>query len=44
MQVLQVEWDMSGMTLASSGSDCNVRLWQANLKGEWQQRSQIEGS
>lgn len=43
-EVWQVEWDMSGMTLASSGSDCTVRLWQANLKGEWQQRAQIEGS
>lgn len=42
-EVWQVEWDMSGMTLASSGSDGVVRLWQANLKGEWQQRAQIQG-
>ncbi|MCO5584442.1 hypothetical protein L7F22_038369 [Adiantum nelumboides] len=40
-EVWQVEWDMSGMTLASSGSDGIVRLWQANLKGEWQQSAQI---
>lgn len=40
-EVWQVEWDMSGMTLASSGSDNIVRLWQANLKGEWQQSAQI---
>lgn len=43
-KVLQVEWDMSGMTLASLGSDGIIRLWQSNLKGEWQQQAQIEGS
>ncbi|KAI5060108.1 hypothetical protein GOP47_0024528 [Adiantum capillus-veneris] len=32
-EVWQAEWDMSGMTLASAGSDGIVRLWQANLKG-----------
>ncbi|KAH6558726.1 hypothetical protein KP509_1Z048600 [Ceratopteris richardii] len=40
-EVWQVEWDMSGMTLASSGTDGVVRLWQTNLQGEWKQISQI---
>ncbi|KAI4368033.1 hypothetical protein MLD38_016645 [Melastoma candidum] len=34
-EVWQLEWDMSGMTLASSGSDGAVKLWQANLNGIW---------
>lgn len=40
-EVWQAEWDTSGMTLASSGSDGVVRLWQTNLKGEWEQSGQI---
>ncbi|CAA7029968.1 unnamed protein product [Microthlaspi erraticum] len=29
--VWQMEWDMSGMTLASIGSGGMVKLWQSNL-------------
>ncbi|KAI3886399.1 hypothetical protein MKX03_036686 [Papaver bracteatum] len=32
-EVWQMEWDMSGMTLATTGSDGVVRLWQSNLNG-----------
>ncbi|CAH2048340.1 unnamed protein product [Thlaspi arvense] len=32
-EVWQMEWDMSGMTLASTGSDGMVKLWQSNLNG-----------
>ena len=31
----QLEWDMGGMTLASTGGDGMVKLWQANLDGVW---------
>ncbi|GAB2252600.1 hypothetical protein Droror1_Dr00005447 [Drosera rotundifolia] len=34
-QVWQMEWDMSGMSLATTGSDGQVRLWQSNLNGNW---------
>jgi nucleoporin SEH1 len=37
-QVWHLDWDMSGMTLATSGSDGNVRLWQASFGGQWQQQ------
>lgn len=30
-----MEWDMSGMTLASTGSDGMVKLWQSDLNGIW---------
>eukprot|EP00249_Psilotum_nudum_P014002 c24614_g1_i1 orf=60-1028(+) len=43
-EVLQVEWDISGMTLATSGSDGVVRLWQANFNGEWRQQARVEGN
>lgn len=41
-EVWQMEWDMSGMTLASTGSDGLVRLWQANLNGVWHEQATLE--
>ncbi|KAK1430634.1 hypothetical protein QVD17_13516 [Tagetes erecta] len=41
-EVWQMEWDMSGMTLATSGTDGRVRLWQSNLKGVWHEQAVIE--
>lgn len=41
-EVWQMEWDMSGMTLASTGSDGRVRLWQANLNGVWHEQATLE--
>lgn len=41
-QVWQMEWDMSGMTLATTGSDGMVRLWQSNLNGEWHEQAMLE--
>ncbi|KAL3623625.1 hypothetical protein CASFOL_023581 [Castilleja foliolosa] len=38
-EVWQMEWDMSGMTLASTGSDGVVRLWQSNVNGEWHEQA-----
>ncbi|KAL3634863.1 hypothetical protein CASFOL_021917 [Castilleja foliolosa] len=38
-QVWQMEWDMSGMTLASTGSDGVVRLRQSNVNGEWHEQA-----
>ncbi|KAK4803223.1 hypothetical protein SAY86_001426 [Trapa natans] len=35
-EVWQMEWDMSGMTLATTGSDGVVRFWQSNSNGVWQ--------
>lgn len=43
-QVWQLEWDMSGMTLASTGSDGVVRLWQSNLNGVWHEQAALESS
>ncbi|KAK7406061.1 hypothetical protein VNO78_07677 [Psophocarpus tetragonolobus] len=40
--VWQMEWDMSGMTLATTGHDGMVRLWQANLNGVWHQQAAFE--
>ncbi|XP_047325314.1 protein SEH1 [Impatiens glandulifera] len=40
--VWQMEWDMSGMTLASTGSDGAVRLWQSNLNGIWREQAILE--
>ncbi|GAA0151965.1 transporter [Lithospermum erythrorhizon] len=40
-EVWQMEWDMSGMTLASSADD-GVRLWQSNLKGVWHEQATLE--
>ncbi|KAL2347972.1 hypothetical protein Fmac_001972 [Flemingia macrophylla] len=40
--VWQMEWDMSGMTLATSGHDGMVRLWQSNLNGVWHQQAAFE--
>ncbi|XP_073306510.1 protein SEH1-like isoform X1 [Primulina huaijiensis] len=38
-EVWQMEWDMSGMTLATTGTDGVVRLWQANLNGVWHEQA-----
>lgn len=35
---------MSGMTLASVGSDNTVRLWQANLNGVWHEQATLESN
>ncbi|KAH9308921.1 hypothetical protein KI387_036832, partial [Taxus chinensis] len=36
-EVWQLDWDMGGMTLATSGNDGTVRLWQSNTNGVWQE-------
>ncbi|XP_008775572.2 protein SEH1 isoform X1 [Phoenix dactylifera] len=41
-EVWQLEWDMSGMTLASTGADGMVRLWQCNLNGVWHEQAALE--
>ncbi|KAL9230963.1 hypothetical protein vseg_006244 [Gypsophila vaccaria] len=41
-EVWQMEWDMSGMTLASTGNDRVVRLWQSNLNGVWHEQANLE--
>ncbi|KAL7159944.1 hypothetical protein ABFS83_01G062200 [Erythranthe nasuta] len=38
-EVWEMEWDMSGMTLATTGGDGLVRLWQSNLNGVWQEQA-----
>lgn len=43
-QVWQMEWDMSGMTLATTGNDGVVRLWQSNLNGAWQEQAAFEAT
>ncbi|KAJ0106566.1 hypothetical protein Patl1_17553 [Pistacia atlantica] len=40
-EVWQMEWDMSGMTLATTGSDGMVRLWQSNLNGVWHEQATL---
>lgn len=41
-EIWQMEWDMGGMTLASTGSDGVVRLWQSNLNGVWHEQATLE--
>ncbi|RVW43179.1 Protein SEH1 [Vitis vinifera] len=41
-EVWQMEWDMSGMTLATTGGDGMVRLWQSNLNGVWHEQAALE--
>ncbi|XP_004245531.3 protein SEH1 [Solanum lycopersicum] len=41
-EVWQMEWDMSGMTLATTGSDGVVRLWQCNLNGVWHEQATLQ--
>lgn len=41
-EVWQMEWDMSGMTLATTGSDGMIRLWQSNLNGVWHEQATFE--
>lgn len=38
-EVWEMEWDMSGMTLATTGNDGVVRLWQSNLNGVWHEQA-----
>lgn len=40
--VWEMEWDMSGMTLATTGSDGLLRLWQSNLNGVWHEQAAFE--
>ncbi|CAM8989229.1 unnamed protein product [Rhodiola kirilowii] len=40
-EVWQIVWDMSGMTLASTGVDGVVRLWQSNLNGVWLEQATL---
>ena len=35
---------MSGMTLASTGGDGMVRLWQSDLNGVWHEQAALECS
>nr|CAB3477646.1 unnamed protein product [Digitaria exilis] len=41
-EVWQLEWDMGGMTLASTGGDGMVKLWQANLDGVWHEQAILD--
>ncbi|WRX19321.1 hypothetical protein QQP08_011808 [Theobroma cacao] len=41
-EVWQMEWDMSGMTLATTESNGPVRLWQSNLNGAWHEQAAFE--
>ncbi|CAL9137060.1 unnamed protein product [Musa acuminata var. zebrina] len=43
-EVWQLEWDMGGMTLASTGSDGMVRLWQSNINGIWHEHASLDCS
>lgn len=43
-EVWQLDWDMGGMTLATSGNDGPVRLWQSNTNGLWQEVAVVESS
>lgn len=43
-EVWQLEWDMGGMTLASTGGDGMVKLWQANLDGVWHEKAVLDCS
>ncbi|OAY56381.1 protein SEH1 [Manihot esculenta] len=43
-EVWQMEWDMSGMTLATTGTDGMVRLWQSNLNGVWHEEAAFDTS
>ncbi|KAJ8768506.1 hypothetical protein K2173_022600 [Erythroxylum novogranatense] len=38
----QMEWDMSGMTLATTATDGMVRLWQSDLNGIWHEQAAFE--
>lgn len=41
-EVWQLDWDTSGMTLASTGDDGMVRLWQCNLNGVWHEQAALD--
>ncbi|XAR55123.1 hypothetical protein NMG60_11030522 [Bertholletia excelsa] len=43
-EVWQMEWDMSGMTLATTGGDGMVKLWQSNLNGVWHEQAAFQPS
>ncbi len=42
--VFQIEWNRLGTTLATSGSDGNVRLWRPDLTDEWHEMANITNS
>jgi len=42
-EVWRVDWNITGTILASSGDDGNVRMWKANLAGEWKPLYVIHG-
>ncbi|KAG0491279.1 hypothetical protein HPP92_004231 [Vanilla planifolia] len=41
-EIWQLDWDMSGMTLASTGGDGMIRLWQSNLNGIWHEEAVLD--
>lgn len=41
-EVWQMGWDISGMTLATTGSDGMVKLWQSSLNGAWHEQAVFE--
>lgn len=41
-EVCQLEWDMGGMTLASTGGDGMVKLWQSDLNGVWHEQAALD--
>ncbi|WCJ26477.1 Protein SEH1 [Euphorbia peplus] len=43
-EVWEMEWDMSGMTLATTGTDGTVRLWQSNLNGVWHEQASFDSN
>ncbi|KAG0493244.1 hypothetical protein HPP92_004238 [Vanilla planifolia] len=43
-EIWQLDWDMSGMTLASTGGDGMIRLWQCNLNGIWHEQAVLDCS
>ncbi|XP_060673927.1 NADPH HC-toxin reductase 1-like [Ziziphus jujuba] len=43
-EVWQMEWDMSGMTLVTTGYDGVVRLWQSNLNAAWHEQAAFEAT
>lgn len=40
-EVCSAEWDPTGVTLATAAMDGRVRLWAANLLGDWAEQGTI---
>lgn len=40
-EIWRLQWNMTGTVLSSSGDDGVVRIWRANLRGEWKEQTQI---